>query len=276
MVFIVAALAAAVINPYGVAAFEWPFRLMGMKSLTGSLEWTPLDLENVYDVFRIDIALLLCALMLPRKVHPIRAAIVIALFVMMCQHWRFGVVFDIITLLILATPFAKPIEQKRALDWRRSARVAILAVGLVGVTFGAESLTWPVVRGDGLVLVGSPVDGPANWALVYAELEAGLDAVPVALRSHRVANRWDYGPYLIFRGVKVMRDDRFELYGNEPMMFPDAWFDAAGVDWWFDTPNTGSDERCADPGWVSLARGDYVHVCARRSALLDAVKGGVP
>jgi hypothetical protein len=60
------------------------------------------------------------------------------------------------------------------------------------------------------------------------------------------------------------------------MMFPDAWFDAAGVDWWFDTPNTGSDERCADPGWVSLARGDYVHVCARRSALLDAVKGGVP
>jgi hypothetical protein len=161
-----------------------------------------------------DIALLLCALMLPRKVHPIRAAIVIALFVMMCQHWRFGVVFDIITLLILATPFAKPIEQKRALDWRRSARVAILAVGLVGVTFGAESLTWPVVRGDGLVLVGSPVDGPANWALVYAELEAGLDAVPVALRSHRVANRWDYGPYLIFRGVKVMRDDRFELYGK--------------------------------------------------------------
>jgi hypothetical protein len=73
----------------------------------------------------------------------IRAAIVIALFTMMCQHQRYAVLFAIVTPLLLAEPMAIAIKQKRALDWRRSTRVAILAVGIVGITFGAESLGWP-------------------------------------------------------------------------------------------------------------------------------------
>jgi hypothetical protein len=50
-----------------------------------------------------------------------------------------------------------------------------------------------------------------NWAAdmgaVYVEMEAVLDAITPALRSHRVANRWDYRPYLIFRSVRVIRDE---------------------------------------------------------------------
>jgi hypothetical protein len=123
------------------------------------------------------------------------------------------------------------------------------------------------------VLTGTPVERPANWALVYAEIDAAIDAVPPTLRSHRVVNRFDYGPDLIFRGVRVWRDDRFELYGNEPMIVPTTWLDSAGIDWTFDSPNAGSNALDHDPKWVPLFRGNYVSVHARKSAL-EAIKGG--
>jgi hypothetical protein len=137
------ALAAACINPYGVKAYDWPFRLMAMKHLTDIGEWQPIDLKDLYQLLRLGVALFACALILPLRVRPIRAAIVIALFVMMCLHQRYAMVFAIVTPLLLAEPIAVAMQQKSTLDWRRSARVAILAVGIVGATFGAESLAWP-------------------------------------------------------------------------------------------------------------------------------------
>jgi hypothetical protein len=83
---------------------------------------------------------------------------------------------------------AKALDQKRAPNWRRARRIATLSAA-VGSVFGVGSLAWPTF-GKGY----SP--GPA-----YDEMTLALDAVPIALRSHRVDNDMRLGAYLIGAGV---------------------------------------------------------------------------
>ncbi len=122
----------------------------------------------------------------------------------------------------------------------------------------------PVVRGDGYI-----------WGAVFAEMNSALDVVPPALRSHHVFNTDSFGSFLIFAGVHPMVDDRAELYGDGTgaVTYP-TWFDEKGIDWTFDILNSSNDVVLnTDQRWVSLYRGNFVSVHARKSAL-DAVKGG--
>jgi hypothetical protein len=263
-IFGLAAAAAALFNPYGIDAFTFPFRLMAKPGLLNNSEWQPLLYLQI-DVF---LAALIGGALLLLRVSPMRIAIVIALLGMACQHERMAMLLALITPMLLAGPIANVLDQKRMLDWRRAAQIATFTVVTVGAIFGAESLAWRVVRGDGVEAPG------VNWGLVFAEMKSALDAVPPPLRSHRVFNQEDYGPYLIFAGVHPMVDDRVELYGAELAGFAYGWFDEKGIDWTFDMPNTAGDAHLnADQKWISLYRGNYVSVHARRSAL-DAIKGG--
>jgi hypothetical protein len=272
--FGLAAIAVAMINPYGLDAFTFPFRLASMEILKAQvfMEWQPLDFVAQYRLDAFIAALVGGTLLLPMRMNPIGVAIVVALFGMTFQHQRAAMLLTLITPMLLAGPIANALEQKRVLDWRRAARIATLAVVTVGAIFSAESLSWPIERESGM---GTLKDG--SLFPVFVEMGSALKAVPPALRSHRVYNDAGSGPWLIGQGVRVMVDDRAELYGSEGQpAFAYTWLDDNGVDWTFDGPNSPLDMVInADPRWVSLYRGNIVSVHARKS-VLDAVKGGAP
>jgi hypothetical protein len=269
--FGLAAIAVAMINPYGFNAFTFPFRLASTEILKAQafLEWQPLDFVAQYRLDAFIAALIGGALLLPMRMNAIRVAIVLSLFGMTFQHQRAAMLLTLITPMLLAGPVANALEQKHMLDWRRAARIATLAVVTVAAIFGAESLSWPIERESGMGVLKDGTLFP-----MFVDMGSALKAVPPALRSHRVYNDVQFGPWLIGQGVQPMVDDRAELYGNEALTFAYSWLDEKGVDWIFAQSVAPVNATLnSDPKWVSLYRGNVVSVHARKSAL-DALGSG--
>ena len=86
--FGLAALAAALINPYGVEALILPFRLMGIENLSRISEWRPQDFSHPGTMELALLMLIGLTLTRPFAMPPIRAALLVALVAMALQHSR--------------------------------------------------------------------------------------------------------------------------------------------------------------------------------------------
>jgi len=114
--FALAALAAALINPYGVGALLLPFRLMSVENLSRISEWRPQDFSHVGTMELALLTLLGLTLTRPFSTPPIRAALILALIAMALEHSRHQVLLGIIAPMLLARPIASafgaaPIER---------------------------------------------------------------------------------------------------------------------------------------------------------------------
>jgi len=199
--FALAALAAALINPYGVEALLLPFRLMSVENLSRISEWRPQDFSHVGTMELALLALLGLALTRPFSMPPIRAALVIALIAMALEHSRHQVLLGIIAPMLLAAPIAPAFGVAPVGDeWRRVARAALPATVAALLAIGAMRLAAPVERTDG---AAAPI--------------SALSAVSPELRRKPVLNDYAFGGYLIFEHVRPFIDARVELYGD-PML----------------------------------------------------------
>ena len=199
--FTLAALAAALVNPYGIDAFLLPFRLMSIENLSRISEWRPQDFSHIGTM---ELALLtLLGLTLTRRftMPPIRAALLIALVAMALQHSRHQVLLGILAPMLLARPVAAAIGMGSAgEEGRRVARVALTATVAAALTIGGARLIVPIERIDG---AAAPI--------------SALSAVPPELRRKPVLNDYGFGGYLIFERVRPFIDGRAELYGDAMM-----------------------------------------------------------
>jgi len=199
--FALAALAAALINPYGVGALLLPFRLMSVENLSRISEWRPQDFSHVGTMELALLTLLGLALIRPLSMPPIRAALILALIAMALEHSRHQVLLGIIAPMLLARPIASAFGAAPIGDeWRRVARVALPATVAAVLAIGAMRLAAPIERTDG---AAAPI--------------SALGAVPQELRRKPVLNDYAFGGYLIFKHVRPFIDARVELYGD-PML----------------------------------------------------------
>jgi hypothetical protein len=199
--FALAALAAALINPYGVDALLLPFRLMSVENLSRISEWRPQDFSHVGTMELALLTLLCLTLTRPFSMPPIRAALVIALVAMALQHSRHQVLLGIIAPMLLARPIASAFGAgPQGDEWRRVARVALPATVGALLAIGGARLMAPIERTDG---AAAPI--------------SALSAVPPELRGKPVLNDYAFGGYLIFEHVRPFIDARVELYGD-PML----------------------------------------------------------
>jgi hypothetical protein len=199
--FALVALAAALINPYGVDALFLPFRLMSVENLSRISEWRPQDFSHVGTMELALLTLLGFALTRPFAMPPIRAALIIALIAMALQHSRHQVLLGILAPMLLARAIAAAIRAGRpGEEWRRIGRIALSATVAAALAVSAVRLLTPI----------EPIDGAA------APISA-LSAVPPELRRKPVLNDYAFGGYLIFEHVRPFIDARVELYGD-PMM----------------------------------------------------------
>jgi hypothetical protein len=199
--FALAALAAALINPYGVDALLLPFRLMSVENLSRISEWRPQDFSHIGTMELAVLALLGFTLTRPFSMPPIRAALLIALVAMALQHSRHQVLLGILAPMLLARPIAAAISMgSPGEEGRRLARIALTATGAAALAIGGARLIAPIERTDG---AAAPI--------------SALSAVPPELRAKPVLNDYAFGGYLIFEHVRPFIDGRAELYGDAMM-----------------------------------------------------------
>jgi hypothetical protein len=197
--FGVAALLASFCNPYGFDALLASRKILNLgRALQLIMEWRAADFSHV-GAFEIYL-LLGIALALYRGVTlpATRILILLGLLHMALSQGRAAEILALIAPMVLAVPLARQIGAVVPADDQPAPR---------GVLIGA--------------VVAALVAGTAAYASVH-RFEPNLRGAPVAavtelkkLNVARVLNDYDFGGYLIYRGVDTFIDGRTELFGEK-------------------------------------------------------------
>ena len=267
--FGLAALTAALVNPYGVDALILPFRLIGIENLSRISEWQPQDFSHPGTMELALLALLGLALTRPLAMAPMRAVLLIALIAMALQHSRHQALLGILAPMLLARPIAAALGASPIVDERRRIATTALAATVVGALMIAAAR------------VMTPIE-PANGR--SAPISA-LEAVPPDLRARPVLNDYGFGGFLIFAHVRPFIDGRAELYGDAMMSLYGKLRagDPATIEGslerykiaWTIFPPEAKIVAILDraPGWRRLYADSFVVVQARDSAAPEGLRG---
>ncbi len=196
--FALGALAASLINPYGLEALVFPFRLTSMQNLSLISEWQAQDFSHVGPMELALLALLGLTLTRPFAMPPIRAALLIALVAMALHHSRHQLLLGILAPMLLAGPIAAATGARRiGEEGRNVARLALAATVAGALAIGGARLMAPIDRVDG---GSAPI--------------SALKAVPPQLELKPVLNQYGFGGYLIWSHVRPFIDGRADMYGG--------------------------------------------------------------
>ena len=197
--FGVASLVAALLTPHGLDGLVFPIKVMTMKALPGIAEWRSPDFMRLEPV---EIALLTGVFALfwrGVRLTAVRALLLLLLLHLTLQHVRQEVLLGVIGPLVIAPSLGRALETADPLitgPFTLPRPQAALAAAIITLIVPIK-LFVPEMR----------VDGPT------APISA-LNHVPPALARQPVLNDYDFGGYLIFKGVKPYIDGRADMYGD--------------------------------------------------------------
>lgn len=209
-VFAIASLLAGLVTPFGVESLTYPFQIMGMASLPGITEWRPADFSRLGALELGLLAALFVLLSRGARIAPLRLVLLLLLLHMALQHTRHEIVLAVTGVLLLAEPLGGALGRPGQPAAPGAGRRWMLAGALAGLLLAGARLSLPIVRTDGPT---APVGALAH--------------VPGALAARPVFNHYDFGGYLIWRGIRPFIDGRSDMYGDA---FTQAYFRAARPD----------------------------------------------
>lgn len=197
---------AGLVTPQGQHGLLYPFQLLAMGSIRDIGEWAPTSLTPLTPFPLALLGLFYLGVTGRLKLPLLRAVIVLGLTYLALAHVRHQLVFGIVVPLLVADSLRRnyPPEETQQPHW-----LAPLAAGLLALLVVIRCLI-PTERGNDRV---TPM--------------TALISVPAALHAKPVLNAYDFGGYLIFKGVKVFVDGRTDMYGDaflanyDAMMTPD-------------------------------------------------------
>jgi hypothetical protein len=193
IIFVAAAVASALLTPFGISGLLFPLKLSAMQGLAHIGEWQPSDFSTLSP---FAIALLASLFLLGRgqvKVPPLRLLIVVGLVGLALLHGRHQMLVGICAPILLAPALARAWPSKS--ESAKPVFALLAATGFLAVIMAR--LAMPVVRSDDPV---SPVTALAH--------------VPRFVRETPVLNAYEFGGYLIWNGVPTFIDSRADLYGD--------------------------------------------------------------
>jgi len=199
--FGIVATAACCVTPYGWNAFRAAHAILDLGTALKLIrEWAPLDFGIVGPI-QIGIFLIFaCVLFGGVKLPLTRNVLFVGLLYMAMAHFRNADVFALLAPLVVATPLADQ--------------------------FGAhaDKLTWTFPRRRNVVLSGAAMvfAGMTIFACVAGRYHPGRWIAPEAAvaalkanRAKRIFNDYNFGGYMISKGLAPYIDGRAELYGEK-------------------------------------------------------------
>lgn len=273
--FTLAAVLAACSTPYLLAGLLRPLQVMRMSvSLATISEWRSPDFQQLQPLEIWLMAALVVVLSRGIRLPPARLIIGLALLHAGLQHARNQILLGLIGPLVLAEPlsvyFGSPARWPQCLLGRFApplrAGAAIAAIVLTAA-FAAHPLERTTDR---------------------ATPSAALDRVPAMLAVRPVLNDYDFGGYLIFRGIRPYIDGRADMYGDA---FVAAYLDVLRPDkpkleaalrnraivWTLLHPDDGAVAVLdALPGWHRLYADEVAVVHARSDPPPSGIAAVVP
>lgn len=213
-VFIAGAFAAALATPQFWHGLVFPFRLIRMHDLAAVTEWRPTDFSHLQPLEIALMVLLYATWSRGIRLPVLRLLLLLGLLHLALAHGRHQMLAGVIGALLLAEPLGRAFGGSSVVDPRRrgfAPGTGWVAAGLaMALVLTGLRLAYPAARHNDAV---SPV--------------AALDRVPAAIRRTPVFNAYDFGGYLIFRGIAPFIDGRTDLYGDR---FMSAYLHAAHGD----------------------------------------------
>ena len=213
--FMLGAVAAAMITPHGLNGLLYPIQIQSMKTLQDIAEWRSADFGQVRPFEVALIGGLYVLLSRGVRIPMIRLLIMLGLTHLALHELRHQMVFAVVVPLLLAEPIARTLRPDGSAPEAPPLPPKALAAGMAAVALAvvavfAVRLSVPVVRTDGPTSPG-----------------AALAHVPTELRAKHVLNEYGMGGFLIFEGVKPFIDGRADMYGDD---FFDAYSKAVKPD----------------------------------------------
>lgn len=198
--FGIVALIASLVTPHGLDGLIFPIKLLLMPGIAGVNEWAAADFSK-QSVLEIGLLAALFVIIRQKAEIPIiRLVLLLGLLHLTLQHVRQEMVLGMVAVLLLAEPLGHTFTG--TLNGRpgqhRSAYPAMASVAVVILALVTVRLIVPVAE-------------PRN---ANTPVEA-LAAVPETLRVKPVFNNYDFGGYLIWKGVKPFIDGRTDMYGAD-------------------------------------------------------------
>lgn len=261
--FGLAALVAVCITPYGPESILVTRRILGLGPALALIgEWQP---ENFAKLGGLELCLLgALGFLLYRRVTlpPVRIVVVLGLLHMALSQSRSGEMLGLIAPLFMAAPFAPQLGRSVRGDAKSLYTAAAGALALFAIVM---TVVLPLsLRYEPRAMVT-----PA----------AAVEAVKASGKT-RLLNSYDFGGYLIAKGVKPFIDGRTELYGADFFLRHDAAVNLKNVDVFYDlmrergidvtmlapgTPAVGLLDRM--PEWKRIYADDIAVVHVRTSPL---------
>ena len=286
--FLVAAGLVVLCNPAGFGAVVHALELMNMAPVLARIgEWRSADFQVFQFILFWFAAVLVLAFTGRLRLSPARLVLLLGLMYLALKHQRYHALLALVSPFLVAAPLAAGL-----------AATGTIASGTLGARdaltdrldrwMAAHALPsrWPA-RLLALLLMGSYAMTGRAWVTnVPLATRTPTRALEAAERAHvqgPVLNSYDFGGYLIYRGIPVFIDGRADMYGSP---FVVAALDAAalrtsrtfedalvhyGIGWTLLAPATPAVQLLDHlPGWCRLYA-DSVAVVHQRCAVTAPV-----
>jgi len=196
-----AALLLTLLNPQGVQGLLYPFQVVNMAALPLILEWQSARFDTITPFQAVLFEGLFFLLWLGVRVPPLRLLVLLGMLYLALHHVRQQIVFVVMATLLLRDPLAQGLKARFPGETRD---LGFGARRVIGFCSAAGVLAVALLR------LGLPLERSDDTITP----QSALAAVPAPLRQQRVLNGYNFGGYLIFKGIPTFIDGRSDMVGD--------------------------------------------------------------